>query len=102
LKVVWSPLAIERAVEQAEFVARDKPEAARLWLIDLFAATGRLSRFPDSGRKVPETAREEVREIDFRGFRVVYHRSRKQVSILTVRNARRQLDRRELDPRSRR
>jgi toxin ParE1/3/4 len=37
LKVIWSPLAIDRAVEQAKHIARDNPGAAEKWLKGLFA-----------------------------------------------------------------
>jgi len=39
LKVIWSPLAIDRAVEQARVIAEDKPGAAERWLEGVFAAT---------------------------------------------------------------
>ena len=36
MRIVWSPLAIERAYEAAKYIARDKPEAARSWLEGVF------------------------------------------------------------------
>jgi len=92
LKVVWAPLAIERAVELARNIAADKPDAARRWLSGLFAAVGKLSKFPQLGRKVPELARSEFREVDFRGYRVIYRVEKRQVSVLTVRHGRRLFD----------
>jgi len=32
VKIVWSPLAIERAYEAASYFAADKPQAALRWL----------------------------------------------------------------------
>jgi toxin ParE1/3/4 len=63
LKAVWSPLAIERADEEARFIAGDKPEAALAWLEGLFVSTDRLEAFPDSGRDVPEIGLREYREV---------------------------------------
>jgi hypothetical protein len=37
-------LAIERAIEEASFIALEKPEAAEHWLDGLFAAGWRCSR----------------------------------------------------------
>lgn len=97
MKVVWAPLAIDRAVEQAEFIAEDKPEAGRRWLIGLFASVGKLAKHPQLGRKVPETGRPDLREIDFRGYRVVYRVEKGRISILTVRHGRRLFDATEVN-----
>ncbi len=97
MKVAWSPLAIERAVEQAAFIALDKPEAAQRWLSGLFEAAKRLADLPRLGRVVAEIGVEEIREIDFRGTRIVYRLEAKRVAILTVRHGRRQFDLGEVD-----
>lgn len=46
MKVVWSPLAINRAAEEASFIGEDKPQAAQRWLEGLFTAVDRLETFP--------------------------------------------------------
>jgi plasmid stabilization system protein ParE len=96
MKVVWSPLAVERAVEQARYIAADKPGAARKWLAGLFAAAGRLATFPRLGRKVPELGLEDFRELDYEGYRVIYRLEARRVTVLTIRHSRRLLDPREL------
>jgi plasmid stabilization system protein ParE len=98
VKIIWSPLAIERAYEIAAYIAQDRPEAALKWLDGLFVSTDRLERFPQSGRIVPEVDSPEYREIIFRNaYRVVYRVDRSTVAILTVRNCAEELDRTELD-----
>ena len=57
MKVVWSPIAVERAYEEARYIAEDKPDAALRWLDGLFQSTDRLARFPELGRVLPEIAR---------------------------------------------
>jgi plasmid stabilization system protein ParE len=97
VKIVWSPLAIDRAYDAAAYIAGDKPDAALQWLDGLFAVTDRLERFPESGRVVPEINRPEFREIVYRhAYRVIYRIESKRVSILTVRNFSEQFDRNEL------
>ena len=97
MKIVWSPLAIERAYEAAKFIARDKPEAARSWLEGLFDAVDRLEAFPQSGRMVPEIGSPEYREIVYRrSHRIVYYLEKSRVRILTVRNFAQRLDLTEL------
>lgn len=98
MKVLWSPLAIERAYEAAAYIAQDKPEAALAWLDRLFKTTDRLESFPESGRVVPEINLPEYREIIHENsYRVIYRLEKARVSILTVRNVAQLLDPAELD-----
>jgi toxin ParE1/3/4 len=93
VRIVWSPLAIERAHEAAKYIARDKPEAARSWLEGVFEAVDRLEAFPESGRMVPEIGLPEYREIVYRkSYRIVYYLDKSTVRILTVRNFAQLLD----------
>lgn len=93
MKVRWSRLAVERAYEQAAFIASDKREAALRWLDGLFHCTDRLEEFPDSGRVVPELGRTEYREVIYgRSHRVIYLRGEDAITVLTVRRAKQQLD----------
>jgi toxin ParE1/3/4 len=97
LRIVWSPLAIERAYDAAKYIARDKPEAARSWLEGVFAAVDRLEAFPQSGRMVPEIGSPEYREIVYRkSHRIVYYMEKSTIRILTVRNYAQLLDLTEL------
>ena len=97
MKVVWSPLAIERAYEAAAHIAGDKPEAALRWLDGLFDVTDRLELFPESGRVVPEIGQEHFREVVYgKAYRVIYRVEPARVSILTIRNFAQSLDRSEL------
>jgi toxin ParE1/3/4 len=98
VKVVWSPLAIERAYEAAAYIAGDKPGAAIRWLEGLFAVTDRLEVFPESGRIVREIGLPEFREVVYRrAYRIIYRLERSRVSILTVRNFAQLLDASELE-----
>jgi toxin ParE1/3/4 len=93
LKIVWSPIAIERAYDAAAYIASDKPEAALRWLDGLFEIVDRLESFPESGRIVPEIGLPEFRELVYRkAYRVIYRVEKARVSILTVRNFAQLLD----------
>jgi plasmid stabilization system protein ParE len=91
MKVIWSPLALERANEIADYIAEDDAKAARVFSIDIFGAVARLKTFPNSGRVVPEVKRPNIREIIFGNYRVIYRVERKRVSILTVRHGKQRL-----------
>jgi toxin ParE1/3/4 len=101
VKLVWSPLAIERAYEAAAYIAGDKPEAALRWLNGLFEVTDRLELFPESGRVVPEIGLPDFREVIYRrAYRVIYRVEKSRVAILTVRNCAQLLDESELGSRN--
>ena len=97
MKVVWSPLALERVEAIADYIAADNADAARVFLIDIFAAVGRLRSFPQSGRAVPEVNRPDIREIIFKKYRVIYRVRTRQVSILTVRHGKQRLSLEEVE-----
>jgi toxin ParE1/3/4 len=96
LKLIWSPLAIQRAYEEASHIAEDKRDAVLQWLDGLFASTDRLQRFPESGRVVPEIGLPAYREIIYGSHRVIYRVENRLVSILTARRSRQLLRQSEI------
>ena len=91
MKLIWSPLALERVVEIAEYIAPDRPNAAADWVEAIFASVQRLKRFPLSGRSVPESKRSDLREIIHGSYRVIYRVEAERLVVLTVRHARQEL-----------
>ena len=85
MKVDWSDRALERIDEIADHIALDHPVAAEQWVAALFVAAEQLSEFPLSGRVVPEVENDEVRELIYGAYRVLYQ-VRESVEILTVRH----------------
>ncbi len=63
MQVIWTDPALERVDEIAVYIARDDPDAAARWTVELFAAVSRLVDFPESGRTVPELGSRDVREL---------------------------------------
>lgn len=96
MRIVWSPVAIDRVIHEERHVARDDPSAAEAWVKGLFAKVNRLATFPRSGRVVPERGREDTREVIYRNHRVIYRVESSRLLVLTVRHARRRLDPAEL------
>ena len=86
MKIIWSPLAIDRASEIAEYIALDKPAAADKWINTLFSKVEQLKFSPKSGRVVPEIRDEQFRELIYGNYRIIYRIEKKQVSILAVRH----------------
>ena len=86
MKIKWSPLAIERVTEIALYIAEDKPMASDKWVVSIFKTVEKLSAFPKSGRIVPEFGRDEIRELMYGNYRIIYQVSSSLIEILTVRH----------------
>ncbi len=86
MKIIWSPLAIERASEIAEYIAQDKPAAAEKWIDTVFAKVEILSSTPEIGRIVPEIRNSQFRELIYSNYRIIYRIEEKRISILTIRH----------------
>jgi plasmid stabilization system protein ParE len=84
--VVWSPLADRQVDEAVEYIAHDDPFAALSWLEHILERVKAFARFPDSGRMVPETQREDIREIIVSPYRVLYRRRDDRVEIVAIRH----------------
>lgn len=86
MKIIWSPLAVERVSEIAAYIAEDNPAAAEKWVDEIFTKVVSLQSFPQSGRVVPETNNKALRELIYGNYRVIYRLEEKRVSVLTVRH----------------
>ena len=86
MKIVWSPLALERVYEIAEYIAKDNIDASNNWVDLIFNKVKALEKFPQSGRRVPEVKRADIREKIISNYRIIYRVGRKQINILTVRH----------------
>ena len=91
MKVVWSPLALEKLEAAAKFIAFDKPSAAEKWVDDVFDRTNLLGSQPELGREVPELLGLNYREIIFGSYRIIY-KIESDIKILTLRNSRQLLN----------
>lgn len=86
MKIVWSPLAVERASEIVDYIALDKPLAAEKWIQTVFSKVDQLRFSPEMGRIIPEINDPLFRELIYGNYRIIYHIGTKQVSILTIRH----------------
>ena len=86
MKIIWSPLAVERASEIAEYIAQDNPTAAENWVNSVFTRVEQLKKFPESGRIVPEIKINFFRELIYGNYRIIYRLEENRISILTIRH----------------
>jgi toxin ParE1/3/4 len=91
MKILWSPLAIDRMEEISDFIAYDKPSAAHKWINSIFNKVELLKANPEMGRLVPEIETPSIRELIFGNYRIIYRHAGDSIKILTVRNCSQQL-----------
>ena len=86
MKIIWSPLAIDRTTEIAEYIAQDNPSAAMIWVETLFDKVEILKSSPKSGWVVLESNRDDIRELIYGNYHIIYRVDKKILSVLTVRH----------------
>jgi toxin ParE1/3/4 len=86
MRIIWSPLAVERAADIAEYISRDNPTAAEKWIDTVFSKVEQLKSFPKSDRIVPEINSKDFRELIYGNYRIICRLEKIQVSILTIRH----------------
>jgi toxin ParE1/3/4 len=92
MRIVWSPLALVRVEEIARVIAADRPAAAERWVRTVFARAAQLRTYPESGRIVSELERPELRQLLHPPYRIIYRVDAKQVTVLTIRHGRQELN----------
>ncbi len=88
MRIIWSPLAVDRASEIADYIAQDKPSAAEKWIDTIFSKVEQLKSSPEIGRILPEINDSQFRELIYGNYRIIYRIEPKQISILTIRHGR--------------
>ena len=96
MKIIWSPLAGERLAKIYEFISQDNISAAQKMVDRIIKKVDTLSKNPERGRKVPEANRKEIREIFEGEYRIIYRIESKKVSILSIRNFKQILPKKDL------
>ena len=71
--IEFTPKAIEDIDNLAEYIAFQSPHYAQKLVQSIFKEVDILKSFPYIGRVVPEIDEQEVREIFYQKYRIVYH-----------------------------
>ncbi|MFB1001402.1 MAG: type II toxin-antitoxin system RelE/ParE family toxin [Pseudomonadales bacterium] len=90
-QVIWTEPALIDLDEVAEYIALDKPSAAKKLVEDIFLRVELLHQSPNSGRKPPELERLRYREVIVGPCRIFYRFTNKKVYILYVMRSEREL-----------
>lgn len=83
-RVRWTQRATQDLLDIGDFIAQDKPDAARAWVERLRERAVLAAEAPLAGRKVPEVNRDDVRETYLRSYRILYRAMVGEIVVLTV------------------
>ena len=97
--IEWSRRARADIRNLKAYIAKDSPYYARRFTERIVASVEKLAEFPKIGRPVPEAeGREDVRELVYQGYRVIYLTQLEQVFIVTIVHGSRNLAGEEIKP----
>jgi toxin ParE1/3/4 len=88
----WTETAVAHLADIAEYIAQDSPRNAERVVERIVASVEGLRRFPFHGHIVPEFGREDLRQVIWRKYRIVYRAGADAVLILAVVHGARRLE----------
>jgi toxin ParE1/3/4 len=91
MKVIWSPEAERALYDILDYIAQDSPENAHRFIAKLRERAHDLAQFPNSGRRVPEREKDDLRELIEGNYRIFYRVRSEVVEIATVFESHRRL-----------
>mgnify|MGYP001813776362 CR=1 FL=1 len=83
-EIIWTEPALQNLDQIAEYIALDKPAAAKKLVKKVFEVTDRLINFPLSGRQPPELENSIYREIIAGPCRIFYRVEQDKVLIIHI------------------
>ena len=95
----WTPQALKDVEAICAYIARDSRNYARIFASQVIEKASALESFPQIGRVVPESNREDIREVLHGNYRIVYRLIGDDVQLLTIHHSARLLDPSELGDR---
>lgn len=90
-QIKWTEPALNDLDEIAEYIALDKPSAAKNLVQEVFKSVKLLTKFPQSGRIPPELPASDYRELVVGPCRIFYRIEKNKVFILYVMRSEREL-----------
>lgn len=85
MRIDWAESALADLAGIQAYISRDSVFYARQFVERIFYAVEKLPSFPEMGRKVPEAEdRNDVRELIFQGYRIIYSLQANAVCIIAV------------------
>ncbi|MEO8435257.1 MAG: type II toxin-antitoxin system RelE/ParE family toxin [Pyrinomonadaceae bacterium] len=92
MKIFWTDPAVKDLRELHAYIARDSEMYASGFVERIILAAERLIEYPKIGRGVPEVNDENVRELLYQRYRLIYRIKGDSIEILSVIHGARDLE----------
>jgi len=84
VRVEWSDIAFKDVQAIRDFIANDAPYYASQFIDRLMSSVDKLEEFPEIGRRVPEVDDNNIRELIFHSYRIIYQVNIEEELVLIV------------------
>ncbi len=84
MKLFWTDTAVKHLSGIYAYIAQNSPQYARRVVDLLTRRSEQISKFPSSGRIVPEFETEQIREVIEGSYRIIYYIKPDQIDVLAV------------------
>ncbi|MBA7530389.1 hypothetical protein ES705_22595 [subsurface metagenome] len=98
MKLEWTKPALLDLESIQDYIKKDSEYYANHFVERIIEAVESLEKFPEMGRKVPEAEEENIRELLFHNYRIIYRVGTDSILILTVIHSARDLSRKRRKP----
>ena len=95
MRLEWTEPAVADLENIRDYIKKDSEHYALRFVEKIIEAVGKLLKFPEIGRAVPEAASENIRELIFHNYRIMYHIEPGRILILTIMHGARELSRKK-------
>ena len=91
MKIIWSPLSLQKLDYYADYIARDNIDAALAFIDEVEDKALSLKNHPLKGRMIPALNDEMKRELIIKGnYLLLYEIGDELIEILTIRHVKQQ------------
>jgi toxin ParE1/3/4 len=98
MKIFWTDPSIVDLDSIRDYIGKDSKFYANQFVERIVEAVEPLQKFPKMGRKVPEADDENIREILFQNYRIMYRIEANQILILTILHGARDMSQKKFKP----
>jgi toxin ParE1/3/4 len=98
MRIIWTKSAVINLENIKNYIAQDSEFYAVELTEKILGAVEKLSAFPRLGREVPEIKKENIREIIYGNYRILYQIDIEDLYIIAIIHAARDLNHIKLNP----
>ena len=84
MRIEWTDPALDDLTVIRDYIAKDSPFYAHNFIERIFNTTESLIDHPKLGRPVPEAERDDIRELIYQGYRIIYRLLDEMIQVIAV------------------